>query len=359
MKIGLVLPGFSAHERDWCIPALLNFVRRLAADNIVHVFALEYPYRRDLYSVYGAVVHAMNGRNRGKRHAPKLWTDTLAAIRAEHRRAPFDVLHAFWANEPSVIAIVAGRALDVPVVASIAGGELVGLREIGYGGQLRAMERIMVDWTMRAANRVTVGSRYLQAIAARWRTGARLLPLGVDAQMFSPGRNTTTNRPRKIVNVGSLIPVKGQVQLLDAFAHLPQKEACLEIVGGGPLEQDLREQANRLGIASRVQFCGSLAHDTLPIKYRAADLFVQSSFHEAQGMAVLEAATSGIPVVGTPVGVMPEIASICADDLAQTIALALENREELGQQARRLVEEQFSLEATWHKWMQLYRQMCA
>ena len=359
MKIGLVLPGFSAHERDWCIPALLNFVRRLAAENIVRVFALEYPYRRDMYSVYGAVVQSMNGRNRGKWYAPRLWVDTLAAIRAEHRRRPFDVLHTFWANEPSAVAIIAGRALNVPVVASVAGGELVGLREIGYGGQLRAMERIMVGWAMRAANRVTVGSRYLQVIAARWRADACLLPLGVDAQMFSPRREATIKRPRNIVNVGSLIPVKGHAQLLDAFARLPQKQACLEIVGSGPLERELRERANRLGIASRVQFCGSLAHDDLPIKYRAADLFVQSSFHEAQGMAVLEAAASGIPVVGTPVGVLPELVSIRGDDLAQAMSLALANREQLGKQARRLVEVQFSLEATWHKWMQLYRQMRA
>ncbi|MBI4786841.1 MAG: glycosyltransferase [Chloroflexi bacterium] len=355
MKIGLVLPGFSANERDWCIPALLNFVRRLAADNVVRVFALEYPFRRDVYSVYSAVVHSMNGRNRGKWHAPRLWSDTLAAIRAEHRRAPFDVLHAFWANAPSAIAILAGRALNVPVIASVAGGELVGLRAIGYGGQLRATERLIAGWTMRAANRVTVGSRYMQAIAARWRPEACVLPLGVDAQMFAPGRNATINRPRRIVNVGSLIPVKGQAQLLDAFARLARKEICLDIVGSGALERELRERALRLGIAERVLFSGSLAHDALPAKYRAADVFVQSSFHEAQGMAVLEAAASGIPVVGTPVGILRELTGGRADDLAQAVTQALENREQLGQQARRTVEQEFSLEATWHKWMELYR----
>ncbi|HEX9077667.1 MAG TPA: glycosyltransferase, partial [Anaerolineae bacterium] len=133
MKIGFVLPGFSADERDWCIPALLNLVRVAASDQVVHVFALEYPYRRDVYSVYGATVHSLNGRNRGKRYAPRLWSDTLSAIRTEHRRAPFDVLHGFWANQPGLLALLAGRAFNIPVVVSAAGGELVGLPSIGYG----------------------------------------------------------------------------------------------------------------------------------------------------------------------------------------------------------------------------------
>jgi len=65
MKIGLVLPGFSANEKDWCIPALLDYVRVLARANSVHVFALEYPYRRDDYDVFGATIHSLNGGNRG------------------------------------------------------------------------------------------------------------------------------------------------------------------------------------------------------------------------------------------------------------------------------------------------------
>ncbi len=207
MKIGVIVPGFSANENDWCIPALLNFVRMLAAEHCVHVFALEYPYRRAVYSVCGATGHSMGGRNRGKRYAPRLWLDALTAIRAEHRRAHFDLLHAFWVNEPSAIAVLAGRALHIPVVASVAGGELVGLRQIGYGGQLRWIERTMIRWTMRAADCVTVGSRYLQTIAARWCSDVRVVPLGVDAEMFSRQPNP---QPLPFEGRGVVLPLSFQ-----------------------------------------------------------------------------------------------------------------------------------------------------
>ena len=361
MKIGLVVPGFSAHEHDWCIPALLNFVRRLATENCVHVFALEYPYRRDEYSVYNATVHSIGGRNRGKAYAPRLWSDTLAAIRAEHRRARFDVLHAFWANEPGAITMVAGRALKIPIIVSVAGGELVGLRQIDYGGQMHLIERTMIDWTMHAADRVTVGSRYLFAIAARRRSDARMLPLGVDTQMFSPRERRERSTPLTILNVGSLVPVKNQIELLNAFARLERPDTCLEIIGTGILEHELRARAKMLGIENHVAFVGAIPHDALPFRYRKADLIVQSSLHEAQGMAIFEAAACGVPVAGTSVGILPELAErsggVSANDLTEAMENALQAREQMGRNGRRAVEENFSMEATWDGWTKLYQQV--
>ena len=54
MKIGLVVPGFSADADDWCIPALRNLARQLATTEEVHVLALRYPYRAGDYAVFGA-----------------------------------------------------------------------------------------------------------------------------------------------------------------------------------------------------------------------------------------------------------------------------------------------------------------
>lgn len=366
MKIGLVLPGFSADERDWCIPALLDLVRRLASVHSVHVFALEYPYRRAVYSVYGATVHSLGGRNRRKRYAPRLWRDTLGAINAEHRRAPFDVLHAFWVNEPGAIALCAGRLLKVPVVASAAGGELAAISAIGYGGQLHRLERVMVRAVLRAADRVTVGSRYLQELVTPWRPDATLVPLGVDTQRFSPRGDDEPNGLPTILNVGSLVRVKQQTQLLNAFAQFARQDMCLEIIGQGVLERELREQAHALAIADRVAFLGEISHDALPSRYRRADLVVQSSLHEAQGMAVLEAAACGIPLAGTPVGVLPELAEaggavvasgFGADDLAEAMGSAMEARDGRGEKARQAVEQCFSLEETLSRWMELYRQI--
>ena len=89
MKIGLILPGFSAREDDWCIPALLHLVRQLATRAEIHVFALRYPYRKGHYKVYGATVHALGGGPASGLWRPYLLTRGVAAVVGEHRRRPF------------------------------------------------------------------------------------------------------------------------------------------------------------------------------------------------------------------------------------------------------------------------------
>src|ERR1051326_8589210 len=116
MNIGLVVPGFSADATDWCIPALRHLARTLAARDDVRVLALRYPYSAGRYEIDGA-------------EALALWRPILQALRFEHARRRFDVLHAFWATESGLLAALAGRILGVPTLVSLAGGELVA--EIG------------------------------------------------------------------------------------------------------------------------------------------------------------------------------------------------------------------------------------
>jgi len=135
VNIGLVLPGFSADASDWCIPALRHLARCLAAGDRVRVIALRYTYAAGRYTVDGADVLALGGALSHRASTLDLWRQALGVLRSEHRAEPFDVLHAFWATESGLLAAVAGRMLGVPTLVSLAGGELVALRDIGYGDQ--------------------------------------------------------------------------------------------------------------------------------------------------------------------------------------------------------------------------------
>src|SRR5436305_445299 len=124
MKVGIVVPGFGADERDWCIPVLVDVLRALAERAEVHVFALRYPGRKDRYRVHGIQVQSLGGGEARRAGRLRLLRVARRAVIDEHRRGAFSVLHGLWLDEPAWVASSAGCALGVPSVASVMGGEL-------------------------------------------------------------------------------------------------------------------------------------------------------------------------------------------------------------------------------------------
>jgi len=323
VRLLLVTPGFSAAEEDWCIPALHHLVRHLARRHEVTVLALRHPPRRDEYRFFGArVVPLAAGTRTGPARAALL-VQAVATVRREHRRAPLDAVHGLWADEAGAVAALAATTLGVRSVVSVMGGELVGLPDIGYGVQLGRTGRWLVRRSLDAADVVTVGSEALLAPvrALRGARPVRLAPLGVDPDLFRPeGDHAPLDGEPCLVQVASLTPVKGQQLLLEAFARLRAdvSGAHLHLVGDGPLRSPLTDLARNLGVGAAVHLHGAVPHDRLPALYRSADLHVQSSRFESQGMAVVEAAACGTATVGTATGILPELER---DGAARTVTV--------------------------------------
>ncbi len=316
MRIALITPGFSADPSDWCIPALLNLVRRLAVSHEVHVFTTRYPHRRGTYDVYGATVHAFDGRQKPVTRVAGALFRAARAIVAGHRPARFDVIHGLWAGEAGLMAAGLGRLLGVPSVVSLMGGELENLAALGYGGARTVRGRARVNTALRLADAVTAGSAALAARAREVTACAPVvLPLGVDREFFS-GAGEAENLAGEVplLCVASLVPVKDHDGLLRALASANSPALHLHLVGGGPLRGDLETLAGELGIGPRVSFHGDLAHDRLPAYYRGAAACVLASRFESQALVAAEAAACGRVTVGTAVGCLPDLSgdSLCA-----------------------------------------------
>jgi glycosyltransferase involved in cell wall biosynthesis len=293
-----------------------------------------------------------------------------------HRRRPFDVLHGLWADEPGFLAVIAGRLVRVPSLVSVLGGELVGMPEIGYGGQLSRINRWLIQFAIDQADFVSAGSKYLGEIVRSDISDRHtmLIPLGVDSEMFHHIQTNLTLRTEdgyRLINVGSLSRVKDQSTLLHGFALISEKypNVRLDLVGGGPLRPPLENLVASLGINQQVKFHGEVSHERLVGYYQASDLFVTSSRYESQGMVVLEAAACGLPTVGTAVGLLPELEgsaiTVPVGDykaLAQAALQLLEDddrRIEMGRIARRLVEKKFSINQTVENLLNAYQRLIA
>jgi glycosyltransferase involved in cell wall biosynthesis len=145
---------------------------------------------------------------------------------------------------------------------------------------------------------------------------ATMVVSGPEARAKARDQLELSPAARVVGTVGNFTPKKDQATLLRAIAALHpvgDVDTVLVLVGLGPLEDELRSLARRLGIGGRVVFAGSRndVFELLP----AFDVFALSSRFEGLPIALLEAMATGIAPVATAVGGIPEVLSDGVDGL--------------------------------------------
>lgn len=142
----------------------------------------------------------------------------------------------------------------------------------------------------------------------------RVCPPGIDLERFAPS-GRVPDRPPLILSPGRLVWEKGHQDLLRALALLRRRggpDARVRIVGAGPEEARLRRYARELGIADAVELRASVPYDQMPALYAEATcMFLGSlptwSWEEQFGMVLVEAMASGVPIVASRSGAIPEV----------------------------------------------------
>jgi glycosyltransferase involved in cell wall biosynthesis len=169
---------------------------------------------------------------------------------------------------------------------------------------------------------------------------------------------------------GRLAPVKGYAYLLAAMQEVvSQYPRCrLIIAGNGPLKQELESLRDRLGLGQFVHFAGFL--EDMGEFFRRIDVFLMPSLSEGLPMALLEAMACGKACIASEVGGVPEVLS--SPDLgilvppAQPSAMAKAilsvirdegGRVLMGEKARRVVLERFSVERMAANYLEFYGQI--
>jgi glycosyltransferase involved in cell wall biosynthesis len=301
MRIALVVTGgFDESGRERIIPSLVWLVERLARRHHVVVYVLRHHRTACAYPLAGATIVDL-GRPAG---LFRQWTALLGAMR---RDGPFDIVHGYWAHPAGLLAAFAGHWHRMPSVVTCDSGEFERIDAIGYGLQRSFRPRAAVAAATRLASRVTVCSHFQAERAARHGVTAIEIPLGVDSTVFRIGA-AVPRVPGRLLSVASINPVKDHDTLLAAVRRLADAQVpiTLDVVGEDTLDGRIQRRVQELELEHRVVFHGFLPSDRLVALYQAASLFVLSSRHEAAGVVLLEAASCGLPVVGSNVGYLAD-----------------------------------------------------
>lgn len=205
----------------------------------------------------------------------------------------------------------------------------------------------------------------------------RVIHNGVDTQLFSPKNGVSGTKQQIGFDPGDIIlgcvarldPVKNFPGLIRAFADARKNDNAFKllIVGDGPQMDDLKNLTAELGVTDSVVFTGR--RDDVPDCLQAMDFYVQASFYEGFSMTILEAMSCGLPVIAYDVGGTNEIVKNGVNGILllegheetdslekaiSSLALNQEKRLRMGENARTVVEEQFSLKKMNSMYDQLF-----
>lgn len=175
------------------------------------------------------------------------------------------------------------------------------------GGVLQRILMPFARFALRNADVVAAVSDYSRNGCVRLGADNTIIvPNGVDTAVFpySKSREREDGRPLRLVSTSTLIPRNGLETLVQATALLKKGGTPVKVIlaGEGPLKDELRSLALKLGIGEDVDFIGTIRHEKVPDLLADSDIFVRPSIAEGFGVSFIEAMAVGIPVVTCPSG---------------------------------------------------------
>lgn len=278
-------------------------------------------------------------------------------------------IHAHWIAVPATMGFIAASVAEVPFSITahrydIAQGNLIPTK-FEAASFIRA-----IDEGGASELAVQSGSEERRPI---------ILRMGVDIPE-QPAPSPPEGTFRGIVGA-RLAEKKGYSYLLDAIALAKQKGLSVHIdaFGDGPLEDELRRKADRIGISDLITWRGSVGHETLLERIRSGDYHfgvlpsVTARDGDKEGIPVflMEAMAAGLPVISTPNGgirelVAPGTGILVEERDSEAIAAAMirlahnpSERRDMGEQARTRIITDFSIEARMNQLRSLIAQSIA
>src|SRR2546430_15357090 len=223
------------------------------------------------------------------------------------RKMGIDHVHAHFAGMAARTAFWINKFFSITFSFTAHANDIFSPRQFEIG-----LDKL-VDTARAIVTETDYAARFLRERFSRRADRVHRIYNGLDLAEF--GRADFSSSPPVIIAVGRLIPKKGFGDLIRACALLAErgKSFRCEIIGEGPLENDLRKQIERLGLQHCVILAGAKPQPQLRRRLVAANGFSLPSVVDSDGgmdnlpTVIMEAMATGLPIVSTNIGGIPEV----------------------------------------------------
>jgi L-malate glycosyltransferase len=218
------------------------------------------------------------------------------------RHVKFDVVNAQFVVPSGVVAVVLAKMWRVPLVVSLIGGDIYDPSKV-MSPHRHWWMRIVVRWICHQAQALTAISRDTIQRARDLhgiKSEIEVVPIGIERKNLEVRQKKEDKKCLTAVTIGRLIVRKQCNILLEAWCRI--ENVKLVIIGSGPEAENLRRQADDLGINDKIVWAGFVSEEDKQRYLAEADMYVSAASHEGFGIVFLEAMAAGLPIVATNVG---------------------------------------------------------
>jgi glycosyltransferase involved in cell wall biosynthesis len=208
------------------------------------------------------------------------------------------LIHAHVAFPAGYIAMELARKYQIPYLIT---EQMSPFPFACYTSRGQIMQKVLLP--LQKANKVIAISPHAAAdVKSKTAVSPICIPNPVDENIFSPGPSLSNDPPFTFFTLGRMVPQKGISDLLEAISLVKRKEVHFRIGGEGEHKQQYQQQAEKLGVANRIEWLGSLSRTEAAKEFQQCHAFVLSSIHESMGVVYAEALACGKPIIATRCG---------------------------------------------------------
>jgi colanic acid/amylovoran biosynthesis glycosyltransferase len=249
------------------------------------------------------------------------------SLRDIFRRERLALVHAHFGPD-GMYAAKAARAASIPLIVTLHGRDVT----VSKKALMATLKPVAFNYALNRA-RLGASSDRIICVSEQIRTMALNLGLpesklvthhiGVDTKLYN---KRPWPREKTIVHVARLVEKKGTTYLLAAYARIASqhRDSQLYIIGDGPLRAKLESEAESLGIAAQVTFCGTQPEDEVRARVGHARIFALPSVEASNGdreglpIALIEAMSLGTSIIATRHSGIPE--AVVSDSVGMLVA---------------------------------------
>ena len=307
----------------------------------------------------------------------------------EMLRRSYDLIHCFYLVFPGVRGLIVKHVKRLPLIVTTMGYDIHYLKRVGVYGEMSVwkylelvnLSRVVVKLSDAIVALNNYDKEFLKTMGAD-EVKVYVVPHPIDTERFSPEFRRYRDEVLEnlgidpghvlVLTVARFLRFKGWHLLVRAIPLVVKKVKDIHFVFVGTGERPwVEEHVKALGLKN-VKILTNVSPDVLPLLYASCDIYVQPSLIETGPLTVLEALSSGLPVIGSPTGWIPLyvkdyrtgfiVNPFNTSELAEKIVLLAQDerlRRRMGIEARTVAIKEFSIRAVAIKYSKIYSYVLA